>query len=366
MINKIKIEGYKSIKKLDLRLEQINVLIGSNGVGKSNFISFFKFINTIYEQRLENYLMTNSADNLLYFGRKNAEFVEFYLEFNQVNGYEIILQSTLDNKLFIAQENTFFNKSNGGFNHVYGNGWIKNKINQNAKESNLSNFEIGSGVGKHVNDYIKILKIYHFHDTSINSALRTSSNVNDNKYLKENGSNLAAFLYYLMQKHNQNFTKIERTIQSVVPFFERFNLQPNRNYNNEILLEWTEKNHPENYFNATNFSDGTIRFIALATLLLQPNLPATIIIDEPELGLHPFAINKLAGLIRKASASSQIIIATQSVELVNNFEPNNIIAVDRENNQSIFNRLNNDELGEWLNNYSIGELWNKNIIGARP
>lgn len=363
MINKIKIDGYKSIKNLDLELESINVLIGSNGVGKSNFISFFKFINIIYEQRLENYSMTNSADNLLYFGRKNTPFLEFHIQFEGINAYEIKLQPTIDNKLFITYEITHFNKSKGDFKH-YGNGWSSTPISTNSKESNLKNSN--KGIGYWVNQYLNTLKIYHFHDTSEFSALRSSCNVNDNVYLKENGSNLAAFLYFLQERHHNNFLKIERIVQSVVPFFERFNLQPNRNDSNEILLEWTEKNHSENYFNASNFSDGTIRFIALATLLLQPHLPKTIIIDEPELGLHPFAVNKLAGLIRKASANSQIIIATQSVDLVNNFNPNEIIAVDRENNQSIFNRLDNDNLKDWLNDYSIGELWNKNIIGGRP
>jgi predicted ATPase len=241
---------------------------------------------------------------------------------------------------------------------------ITKPINSNAKESSLKDNNIG--IGFWVNQYLNTLKIYHFHDTSITAALRSSCNVNDNRYLKENGSNLPAFLYHLKQKHNQNFIRIERVIQSVVPFFERFDLQPDNNNITEISLVWTEKNHADNYFDATNFSDGTIRFIALVTLLLQPNLPKTIIIDEPELGLHPFAINKLAGLIRKASASSQIIIATQSVELVNNFEPNEIIAVDRQNNQSVFNRLDKENLKDWLDNYSIGELWNKNIIGARP
>lgn len=363
MINKIKIEGYKSIKKLDIQLKPINVFIGSNGVGKTNFISFFKLINIIYEQRLENYSMTNSADTILHFGRKNTNFLECIIEFDEKNAYEFKLQPTIDNKLFLAYELTHFNKNKGDFKQ-YGNGWSTTPITTNSKESNLKNHN--TGIGYWVNLYLNTLKIYHFHDTSEFSALRSSCNVNDNVYLKENGSNLAAFLYYLKERHNSNFLKIERVIQSVVPFFEKFNLQPNRNDSNEILLEWTEKNHPENYFNASNFSDGTIRFIALTTLLLQPNLPKTIIIDEPELGLHPFAVNKLAGLIRKASATSQIIIATQSVDLVNNFDPNEIIAVDRKNNQSVFNRLDNDNLKDWLNEYSIGELWNKNIIGGRP
>ena len=99
---------------------------------------------------------------------------------------------------------------------------------------------------------------------------------------------------------------------------------------------------------------------------MQPNLPEVIIIDEPELGLHPVAINKLAGLIKKASAKCQIIISTQSVNLVGNFDANDIITVDRVDNQSQFNRLSDENLGSWLEDFSLGDLWLKNMIKGQP
>ncbi|SFD34481.1 AAA family ATPase [Flavobacterium phragmitis] len=366
MINKIKIEGYKSIKNLEIELNPINVLIGSNGVGKSNFISFFKLINTIYEERLENFSIVEGADSLLHFSRKFTTEIKSYIEFNEKNGYRFKLQATNDNKLFIAEEETGFNKSKGDLSNLYGSGWAWNRISYNSRESSLKNGN-KSGISGWVSHYLKTFKIYHFHDTSNNSPLRSSSDVNDNAYLKENGSNIASYLYYLKEKEPKSFQKIERAIRSIAPFFDRFDLKPNRLNPNYISLEWIEKNQPDIYFDAKNFSDGTIRFIALCTLLLQPNLPNTIIIDEPELGLHPFAINKLAGLVKKASASSQIIISTQSVNLVDNFDLENIITVDRENNQSVLKRLqSNENLTEWLNKYTLGDLWSKNVIGGRP
>lgn len=132
-----------------------------------------------------------------------------------------------------------------------------------------------------------------------------------------------------------------------------------------ISLEWEEKDS-DMYLDATNLSDGTLRFIALATLLLQPNLPHTIIIDEPELGLHPAAINKLGALIKRASAKNQLIIATQSIELINNFSIDDLIIVERNNNQSTFSRLNEEDFSNWREEYSVGELWEKNVIGGRP
>lgn len=360
MINKIKIEGYKSIRELDLELKPINVFIGSNGVGKSNFISFFKLLNIVYEQRLENYSLTQGADNLLYFGRRNTEKIYAYIEFKETNAYSFHLQPSNDNKLFITQEHTGFNTNKGYFK----GGWSWSIIGVNTNESRIKEFTTGKTAW--VSMYLKSFKIYHFHDTSIDAPLRAACQINDNVYLKENGSNLPAFLYFLQERENNSFQKIERIIKSIAPFFERFDLKPNRLNPEWITLEWIEKDHPDNYFNATHFSDGTIRFIALATLLMQPNLPKTIIIDEPELGLHPVAISKLAGLIRKASATSQIIISTQSINLVDNFEPEDIITVDRSNNQSIFRRLDSTNLKNWISEYSMGDLWVKNVIGGRP
>jgi predicted ATPase len=130
-------------------------------------------------------------------------------------------------------------------------------------------------------------------------------------------------------------------------------------------LRWREKGH-DNLFNAYSLSDGTLRFICLCTLLLQPEPPNTIIIDEPELGLHPAAIIKLGAMIKAASVNAQIIISTQSVNLLDQFSAEDIIVVEREGDQTVFKRLSEDNLQNWLNEYSIGELWGKNVLGGMP
>ena len=365
MINRIKIEGYKSIKKLDLELKPINILIGSNGVGKSNFLSFFKLVNNIYEQRLQGYVAKQGgADNLLHFGRKVTEQINGTLYFDYKNSYVFELFSDSENLLIISNDRGGFN-SEYGTTFTYKDTWFYTYFTQYSKESNV--IKEKKGIGSWVNTYLNSFKKYHFHDTGENSPLRSSSQVDDNKYLKENGSNLPAFLYYLQEKYPKSFNRIEKTIKSIAPYFDRFELSPDRLNESMIKLEWKEVNQPDGYFNASHLSDGTLRFIALATLLMQPDLPEVIIIDEPELGLHPFAINKLSGLIRKASATSQIIISTQSVNFVDNFEPEEIITVDREkNNESVFNRLESENLNNWLSDYTIGDLWQKNVIKGQP
>lgn len=354
MLDKIKIEGYKSIRNLDIDLLSINILIGSNGVGKSNFISFFKLVNNIYEQRLQKYSLKNGVDNLLYFGRKESSNIKGYLNFGD-NAYSFVLEPNNDGGLFISEENSIYHpaRNNRSF-------W-----NRDVQESGVKNST--SIRDNYLREHLETYKIYHFHDTSPSAPLRTPANINDNRNLKEDGDNLPAYLYLLQQKFPKNFKRIEKTIQSIAPFFENFNLQPDRLDETRIKLVWNEVDHQDAYFDATHLSDGSLRFIALTTLLLQPNLPKVIIIDEPELGLHPVAINKLAGLIKSASQKScQIIVSTQSVNLLNNFEPENIITVDKIENQSSFSRLESANLKNWLDDYSIGELWTKSVIHGQP
>ena len=132
-------------------------------------------------------------------------------------------------------------------------------------------------------------------------------------------------------------------------------------------MEWVEREQ-DVPFKASLLSDGTLRFICLAVVFLQPVelQPATILVDEPELGLHPYAITVLGSLMRATAKEKQIIVSTQSVDLLNQVEPGNVIVVDRDGGKSSLRRLQGDHLAEWLEDYTLGELWKKNIFGGRP
>ena len=349
MLDKIIIDGYKSIKHLDLSLRPINIFIGSNGVGKTNFISFFRLVNNIYEQRLQNYTMQNRAESLLHYGVKHTKMITGYLQFS-ANAYSFTLQPRDNGSLFLAEEKSHYRQ--------YAN------VFQNREESFIK--QSPKTRDQWLRAYLQSYKIYHFHDTSIGSPLRSDADVNDNRILKTDGGNLPAFLYLMQQKYPKTLKRIEMTIRSVMPYFERFDLQP-LPFGDKINLTWNDVNAPDKYFSGNDLSDGSIRFMALTTLLMQPVLPKVIIIDEPELGLHPVAITKLSGLIKSAAARGcQIIISTQSVNLISNFDAEDVITVDRQNGQSVFNRLDSKELEKWLNDYSLGDLWTKSIINGQP
>ena len=199
------------------------------------------------------------------------------------------------------------------------------------------------------------------------SGMKRTARINDNRTLRRDGSNLAPFLYYLRSKESSAYGMIRRTVCLVVPFFDDFILEPQALDEDKIRLEWRHRGS-DAYFDASSLSDGSLRFIALATLLLQPTrlLPSLIILDEPELGLHPYAITMLSSLVKQAATKAQVILATQSPLLLDHFEPDDVLVTERVNGRSEFNRLDRGELEEWLKDYSLGQLWEKNEIGGRP
>jgi len=350
----INIVGYKSIASLGIDLSAINVLIGQNGAGKSNFLSVFKLLNKIGEGKLKLHTQKNKAENLLYYGSKVTEEISIGLLFDLFN-YSIQLQPANDDTLFISQESIFSHAIQKATFTEYG-----------LRESSLSEKSKSDALANEVKNYFEKLWVYHFNDTTESARVKKYFRVIENTELFEDAGNLASFLYLLKETQSEYYERIVKTIQLVIPYFNNFILRPDPYNNDEIHLEWSDKYRSGRIFTANELSDGSIRFICIATLLLQKVLPDIILLDEPELGLHPAAITVLAGLIKKASKRSQVIISTQSVSLVNEFEPEDIIVVEKKEAETTFKRLEAGKLESWLNEYSLGELWDKNIIGGNP
>jgi len=351
----IEIRGYKSIKDATVYFQPVNILIGSNGSGKSNFLSFFEFLNRLYLQNLKEYVaLAGGEEKMLHKGSKVSSSIYSKIKFG-LNAYSFEIKKGQSSFIFTSEGLWYDNN--------------RYKLNP----TDIANFGTEATIKTNPSDrawyirrYLNSFKKYHFHDTGRNSPFNQVSHIeNDIHFLYEKGENIAAFLYNIQQKHSVVYTRIIKTIQSIAPFFSDFFFQPNQE--GFVRLLWQDK-YSSAVYGATDLSDGTIRFIALATLFLQPNLPETIIIDEPELGLHPFAISKLAGMIQSASERNvQVIAATQSADLVNHFQANDIITVDQKDGETVFNRLDETGLSEWLDEYNIGDLWQKNIIqGAQP
>ncbi|MCP4152599.1 MAG: AAA family ATPase [bacterium] len=353
-LSEIILKGFKSIVHCQLELGSLNVMIGCNGAGKSNFISFFHMIQQLLEGRLQAYVgRQGGPDALLHFGRKQTPQLEARLNLG-AGGYSCTLAPTHDNRLMLDNEVFYVPEKEP---QKFGTGHFESRI---AESTDASRALFKPPV-------LMNWGVYHFFDTGDTALEKQMRGINDNMYLRPDASNLAAYLYLLQKKYPKYFNRIEKTIQLAAPFFDRFHLRPSPQNMDSIELEWFEKSSKVP-FKAHYLSDGTLRFICLTTLLLQPpeNQPETMLVDEPELGLHPYAVTLLAAMIQSVATKKQLIISTQSVDLIDEFDVEDIIVVDRKAGKSIFRRLKEENFEQWLKEYSIGELWKKNIFGGRP
>ncbi|HOJ97236.1 MAG TPA: AAA family ATPase [Methanospirillum sp.] len=361
----IRIKGWKSIEKLDLPIGQITVLIGPNGAGKSNIVSLFELIHHIPEKRFQYATVkAGGANSLLHHGVKKTHHAEADIFFDRV-GYLCAWEPTQDNKLVFTHEQVVVLKPDEKTPLV--NFVMTNKEPDVHQETHIFHDFLDNEIKEAILPLMNGLHTYHFHDTSTTSQVRFPCQIHENRYLMADGGNLAAYLYLLHKKYNRHFLKIESTIRYVAPFFESFSLRPDPLKEDQITLEWKEKNS-EYTFTAHQLPDGLLRFICLTTLLLQPKemLPPFIIIDEPELGLHPFAISLLTDMLKSASAFSQILITTQSPLLLDQFDIPEIRIVDRIDGSTKIITPNEEELKDWLEDFSVGELWQKNLLGGLP
>jgi len=367
-LNWISIDGFKSIKSTGpITLSAINIVIGANGAGKSNFIGAFSFLQSIKEGRLFEYTRTaGGADEILHFGSKATPQMSIQLSFrDEVNGYKLTLKADNEDDLFpLNEEASFWDKTRYQRPYVEYLHPIKG-----GKEAGISNENLSRNTGAWIRNRLERWRVYHVHDTSSSSPLRKTAQIGDNDFLRPDGSNLASFLYRLQETESfrPSLDLIKKTIQRIAPFFDDFLLKPDNLNPETIKLAWKHKSS-DKYFGASTFSDGTLRFIALSTLLLQPLelRPSVILVDEPELGLHPSAITLLASMIRQTSKETQIILSTQSSLLLDHFEPQDVLVAERQDGGTTLSRLDPNKLEQWLEDYSLGQLWEKNELGGRP
>ena len=364
-LSKVTIRGYKSIafdKPVTLKLGDVSILLGANGAGKSNIISFFRMLGYMMSKSFGIYVeKSGTANSLLHYGSKKTPVMSGTLEFideKSVDSYHFSLSNAAPDRLIITEESIKWHRKTD--NKPY-----EVLLEPNFKESALADSK--DDVAKSIYWMLAYCKVYQFHDSSNEGPLRQACPVDTANYLQSHGNNLPSFLLYLRDNYADSYKRIVDYVRDVVPQFQDFYLEPN---NKTISLRWIDNSATDYRFNAYQFSDGSIRFIALATLLLQPakTMPDVIILDEPELGLHPYAITQLAEMIKDASIHAQVIIATQSKDLVDHFDIDNIsvVEMDEKTQSTSVTHLKEDDYKLWLEQYTVSELWDKNIIGGRP
>lgn len=359
-LTRVTIQGFRSIKDASVDLGPLNVLIGANGAGKSNLVAFFRMLGEMMRGRLQ-----------LFMGRTGATAANFY------RGPKIT--TAIDATVRLADsdgygEYYFTLVPAAGDSVVFEKEGVCSKLGDYAPTAVLiasGNAEAHLGLWLHhqqpLPTYFADCSVYHFHDTTPTAQIRLGSELSNNFALESDGSNLASMLHAYRQSAPFIYRRIVSAVAQLVPSFGDFVLEPDRANPNKVLLHWRGR-ESDYILGPHQFSDGSLRAIAIIALLLQPeaDLPKLIVLDEPELGLHPHALETIAGLIRAASLSTQVLVATQSPSFIDHFRPEDIIVAESNGDGSQFRRLDAAQLAGWLEDYSLGELWKRNVIGGGP
>jgi predicted ATPase len=367
-LEKFSLEGFRSIKRLDgFSLGPITVLIGANGSGKSNLIGFFRMMNHMMLGGLQPFLQSGGgASNLLHFGPKRTRFLNANLIFRSdrgLNTYHCELTfAAVDRLMFVIEELKF---------QENGSNYPRNIPIENNEpvESQLSRYlDPNRRTERFIKGFLDKTRVFHFHDTSMTSQMRNYCDPRDARYLLAEGGNLAAVLLRLRNEFPANYHRVVAGVNTVFPELKDFDFEPDGMNGKGLLLRWRPTSNPAEVFGPAHLSDGTLRMIALVTLfnLPEPMSSWMIILDEPELGLHPAAEAYLASLVRSTSQNTQILLSTQSATLVDHFRPSEVVVAEILQGESTFTRLDEERLGHWLNRYTLGEAWRKNVFGGRP
>lgn len=366
ILKRVSIRGFRSIKDADLELRALNVLIGANGAGKSNLVSFFKMLNEMMGGRLQQFIATTGrAQANLYFGPKVSPQLEASLDFETDNGrdtYFLRLFHAAGDSLVFAEETLSFLQQ----------GWVgdpkKLSLGAGHQETRIPDEarkdEPTAKVFRHL---LNNCRAFHFHDTSPEARVRQYCYVGDHRWLMPDAANLAAILYRWQEENESAYNRIVKTVQQIAPFFAGFELAPEGRNDQDIILNWRHRDS-DLVFGPHQLSDGTLRAICLVSLLLQPQneLPNLIVVDEPELGLHPYALNVVASLFKLAAHHTQVLVSTQSSTFLDSFDAADVVVVQRDGEASTFMRTEESALESWLDDYSLGEVWEKNVIGGGP
>ncbi|MGK3966165.1 AAA family ATPase [Sorangium sp. So ce118] len=369
LLTKVRVEGFRSLKEVDLDLQPINVLIGPNGAGKSNLLSVLRLVPLMRTQNLRYFVgQEGGASRLLHYGPQKTRELAISLRFTEASeqwGYTARLGYAAGDSLVFAQELLSLESD------IRQGAWLD--IGAGHVESQMSSVQPWPHTLSKVEQLVARMGFFHFHDTSFQSPLRQNARQADSKYVRSDGSNLAAYLYRLKHSESEDaraaWTLLEGLVRRVAPFVKTLEpdlVEPAQGDASAVRLYWHDER--EYRFDVHDLSDGTLRAIALFAALTQPpgTRPKFITIDEPELGLHPAAISMFAGLVRSASAHSQILVATQSPALLDEFAPDEVVVAERRGGETTFTRLDPKELEAWLEDYSLSQLYDKNVLGGRP
>ena len=368
------IRGFRSLADVTLSpAPGANLLIGANGSGKSNIIHFFNMLSWMLKsRRLAEFVSRHGgADDQLHGGSGTTSHLDAEIRIRASSGrndYRFSLVPAHTDELLFTEESFRYSRDDldteAPWNHL-GVGHREALIVEAGQARDDGRAPTANRQqARIVTHLLRNCTAYQFHNTGSGSNFKKTCDATDHAFLRADGGNLAAILHWLENEDVRRYELICRHIQRVLPGFDRFEIDEKYG---KVGLRWQSR-HFDKTFGAQLTSDGSLRFFALATLLNLPGemLPGVVLLDEPELGLHPKAISLVGDMIRALAESRQVIVATQSPLLLDAFELDQVFVLEARDGRTEVRSPDREALRDWLEEFTVGEIWQKNLLGGRP
>ena len=371
-IERLRLRGFRSLADVELcPIAGANVFIGANGSGKSNLVHFFNMLSWMLKSRrlVEFVSREGGADDQLYGGNDITPRLDAEITIRTTTGrnqYRFSLMYAHPDQLLFSDEAFRYSsddfETEAQWSHL--GGGHREALIVSAGQENHGWSATSRQTARTVTHLLRNCAAYQFHNTGSTSNFKKTWDAEDHAYMRTDGGNLAAILHRLESEDLDRYELICHHIRRVLPGFDCFQIEERHG---KVALRWRSRLLDKTY-GAHLTSDGSLRFFALATLLNLPGemLPGVLVLDEPELGLHPKAIVLVAAMIRAMAGARQIIVATQSPLLVDAFDLNEVFVLELRDGRTEITSPDSVQLRSWLDEFSVGELWLKNLLGGRP
>lgn len=389
MLTRLKVEGYRSIESLDLAMGPLTVLIGPNGSGKSNIFDVFDLLSSGAEGKLVDAFVTRGGFDVVRF--RDANRAQFTFEFDNYGAFhqegckvtykldlrpqnliahvgfeQVLVGPKLGHTHAMVVAQAQFGK--GLFRSVESGEKEEPKGLESAAELAISQVRDQTA---HPTPYklareMSSWRVYAPIGTGKDSLVRRAQLLRLGLRVAPDGGNLASVLHAIMNDLPAVRDEMLDVLRTVCPSFQRlsFSLEGG---DGTIVLRWWEEPFSRDYgFSANVLSDGTLRLLMLVAILMTPDPPPLICIDEPELGLHPDWIKIIGELMQSASQRTQLVVSTHSPELVSMMQPSQVVVVEKEDGRTTAKRLSDEDFTHWLDKFRLGDLWRAGHFGGRP
>jgi predicted ATPase len=380
--SQLEVGGYRRLRQVEMQLAPLNVLIGANGVGKSSILEVVDLLAASADGSLENSISEAGGISSLLTLDDRTDALRFSLEMPSADPapikYEVrisregvgyaIRREALTQQQQPDQPIPFkFIDATGAQVHYHDPAQrrlVRPNWEYKATETALSQVpKMYQTPEKFRQLLASSSALYHTLDVSFRAPVRLPQPLQPANTPGSDGADLLPCLYTMRETDRDRYEAVEDALRAAFPTFERLDLPPAAA--GRLTLAWRDKNFTQPIY-PHQLSEGTLRFLWLATLLQSPGLPVVTLIDEPEVSLHPEMLRLLADLMREASSRSQLIVATHSDRFVRFLQPEELVVCNLAEDGGMFVRRASDlDLDGWLADYALDELWSIGRLGGR-